>query len=63
MERLDNACLSRVMLFLGQPDRSESEQLIRSRGRQISFLAWVSQRLTQWWRFWYDNEMDIDFHA
>ena len=62
MESPDFGSMSRIAQFLGEPDSGLPSSQVAARFGMIHAISVASSGLLQRFQFWFDHEMEIDFH-
>ena len=62
MDRLDDASLSLIAAFLGEPNTEVAESVNNARLSMLIGIGKLAHRFIVWFRQWFDSEMDIAFH-
>ena len=62
MERLDDAHLSLVVEYLGEPEWTD-DRSVRPRFRAILYFSQVCRQSYNWFWLWWHNDMDTAFYT
>jgi len=59
---LDDACLTRIAEFCGEPDLELDYAENSQRGKFIAGIGNLARRFNQWYQTWCECEMSMSFH-
>ena len=59
---LDDACLMRIAEFCGEPDVEFDFAHNSQLGNFIAGIGNLARRFNQWYKIWYNCEMNMSFH-